>query len=289
MKSYTKIWDQFQDFVVGVLKIPVSLPVAVEVILQYVAYLYHKGYSYRTMLTHMSVVAFAHRIRGIVSPTDLFIVKKLLVGIRNMAKKGVDIRKPITVALLGALLGVSTGLFDSEWDSVLFRAILAVMFAGGFRIGELVSSGGVTEHTVKYQHIFEVWSGSCLVAMLVKLESYKHSHGKQAVIRLNAHVGHIACPVTALVRYLTLRGAEHGFLFLRQTGKVVTRTWFADRLTEVLSQVGENPMEYNTHSLRIGATTQLMVNGASIPELMSFGRWSTSAYKSYVRPGAISV
>ena len=43
------------------------------------------------------------------------------------------------------------------------------------------------------------------------------------------------------------------------------------------------PDEFNTHSLRIGATIQSCLNGMNEQTIMANGRWKSSSYKRYIR------
>ena len=63
---------------------------------------------------------------------------------------------------------------------------------------------------------------------------------------------HAVCPVSAILAYLVVRGAQPGPLFLTQQGKPLTRHYFSSPLTTIL---GLPVQKFNTHSFRIGAAT----------------------------------
>ena len=54
-------------------------------------------------------------------------------------------------------------------------------------------------------------------------------------------------------------------------------------LRNALAFTGYSPDEFNTHSLRIGATTQSFLNGMDEQIIMANGRWKSSCYKRYIR------
>ena len=103
-KSYTTIWNQYQDFCVRIRE-QVILPLPVTPVTKYVAFLYAKGYKHATILTMLSVIAFVHHIRGLQSPTDYFIVKKVMAGVK-VTRKSADPRKPISLDMLVRMLNV---------------------------------------------------------------------------------------------------------------------------------------------------------------------------------------
>ena len=54
-------------------------------------------------------------------------------------------------------------------------------------------------------------------------------------------------------------------------------------LREVVAKAGMQPDEYALHSLRIGGATYLSAGGVPSKVLKREGRWSSDAYKTYVR------
>jgi hypothetical protein len=52
----------------------------------------------------------------------------------------------------------------------------------------------------------------------------------------------------------------------------------------VAIRFGRSPAEFSTHSVRIGGATTLATAGASLPTLLSWGRWqSTESMARYTR------
>ena len=94
---------------------------------------------HKTMLTHASVIVFGHRIRGLASPADAFCIKKQLLGIKWSSKAVAEEWCPfllLTKVVLGAPQIVVNG-----WALALFQAVAVAMFAGGFKVGEVLDSG----------------------------------------------------------------------------------------------------------------------------------------------------
>ena len=121
--SYSRIWDQFQTFVLEQLNLPLVMPFSVDIVAKYLAFLYMKQYSASTLMTVASVVAFAHKIRDLQSPTESFLIRKLLAGVRMLRKRG-DKRHPINLVLLLRLLNVIPQTMMSRWDKIMMRALM---------------------------------------------------------------------------------------------------------------------------------------------------------------------
>ena len=91
------------------------------------------------------------------------------------------------------------------------------------------------------------------------------------------------CPVSALIPYLTKRGAQPGPLFITNDHTYLTRALFSQKVDTILDLLQVNAQQYNTHSFRIGAATTAAL--ALIPDahIKMLGRWRSEAYQRYIR------
>jgi len=90
----------------------------------------------------------------------------------------------------------------------------------------------------------------------------------------------VADPVSLLREYERLRDKHHGArtaLFLREDGRNPTRSWFDTKFFAVLGQ------DYGGHSPRAGGATFLAGLGLSEEIIQAIGRWSSAAWKIYIR------
>ena len=163
------------------------------------------------------------------------------------------------------------------------------MYAAGFRVGKVASATHGTQHTVTCLDLHSVLVNGQIVQYVVVLQSYKHSGGQVKTIRLTRKYPPLLCPVSALTEYLALRGVLSGFLFQHQDGTVVSDTWISQLLKDSVTALGIDPGHYSSHSLHIGATTDLANSGASDAPIRVFGRWKSNAGAKYVRPDEIVV
>ena len=66
-------------------------------------------------------------------------------------------------------------------------------------------------------------------------------------------------------------------LFLREDGSIPNRAWFDAKLFSFISH------DYGGHSLRAGSATYYASLGLSDSIIQALGRWSSSAWKIYIR------
>lgn len=94
-------------------------------------------------------------------------------------------------------------------------------------------------------------------------------------------------PFQTLLAFLNLRKTQEADplapLFTDDANRPVTRFWFQKHLKEVLRLSGFSPEPFSSHSFRIGAATTAAFNGLSQHQIQTLGRWSSEAFKSYIR------
>ena len=90
----------------------------------------------------------------------------------------------------------------------------------------------------------------------------------------------IADPVTLLTEYTTSRDIRHGAatsLFLRADGSQPTRSWFDSKLFSFLDR------SFGGHSASAGGATFYANLGLTEDVIQAIGRWSSAAWKIYIR------
>ena len=99
------------------------------------------------------------------------------------------------------------------------------------------------------------------------------------------------CPVTALKRWLLVRGSAPGPLFVRITrgGRLTTKRLGAGHLSTLVKRVaaaaGEDPRRFSAHSLRAGFATQAALDGFPEWEIRERTRHrSAQVLAGYIRP-----
>ncbi len=264
------------------------MPVPLTQIAKFIAHMWTRSYSHSTIVSAMSVLAFVHKIRNYADPTDAFLVKKLLLAVKKTVKPGKK-RRPITQQLLVVLVEMLELMGKSRWDTVLLKAVMLILYTAGLRVGELLCTGKKSEHTPRIDAVYVMQSQGYIEAIVLRLDSWKHSGGEIAWIKFTRKDDIRVCPVTAFLEYYQMRGEQPGYIFLNESGSPVKSAWFSTQLKHLLVAAGFSPDTYAPHSLRIGATTDLVEKGVPVEKIRAFGRWKTNTHVKYVRPDVIVV
>ena len=148
------------------------------------------------------------------------------------------------------------------------------MYTLALRISELSCYSPKFDHSIQF---YDVRFDSTQVHVTIR--SSKHntrpmSYTFQCDSRLFWH----------LSEYTRFRGSFAGPFFCFPDGHPVTRQYFANRLKEDLKSLGLDHRFYNTHSFRVGRTSDLALGGASDRQIAIIGRWQSDAFREYIRP-----
>ena len=99
------------------------------------------------------------------------------------------------------------------------------------------------------------------------------------------HIGRGAfplCAISAMSSFLHKRGNSPGPLFLLQNGQQLTREVLNSWLGTIFANAGIRG-NFSSHSFRIGAATVAARNGVPDHMIQTLGRWSSNAYRGYIR------
>ena len=154
-KTYRKVWFQFQDFVIDILKTPFVMPVNTSIVVKYIASLVLKDYTHGTIASNLSVLTYAHGMRQMPDPTTNFVVKKLMLAVKKLQVTW-DKRQPITITVLTLMMNVIESLNLLPYEHALARADLCVMYHAGLRISEVAAASGSTQHAVLITDLFTI-------------------------------------------------------------------------------------------------------------------------------------
>ena len=290
---YTKSWALFQTFHRGCYHQDGVPPMPTQVVVQFVSYLDLQGYARSTIRSHLSAIAYPHKMAGLQDPTEQFIVRKVIKTVGNKATNTIE-KHPITLVLLGRLVDVGP-LHLSLEESIIFKAVYTLAFHACARLGELVCADGPADHTVRRSQIVITNTRQSTPSFTITFKTYKHSGPDNPVTRVIHPTHRNSCPVRAMLAYLHLRGPNwsrrsdpNQYLFTWATGKPVTTRQVSQALQKGLTYIGVQPGTVSPHGFRIGGTTEAALQGASDTQLRLLGRWGSSAFLKYVRPRVFS-
>jgi hypothetical protein len=205
------------------------------------------------------------------------LVKTTIRGSLKVRADPIRRKLPLRTSHLQAFLQIA---FQSHaYDDLLFITILSCAFYACHRIGELVPASG------------PLFDWRKIIKRNTLLFSGNRAHWQY---RLPFHKGDpffrgsdillipqtIANPVLMLQLYTQLRDQKHGArspLFLRENGSHPSRAWFEKKFFKLVDR------SYGGQSARAGGATFYANLGISEDVLQAIGRWSSSAWKIYIR------
>ena len=254
-----------------------SWPAPCSHIAHFVAYLSLSKKSPSTAKTYVAALATYHKLRNWSDPTDNFLVQKVIEGFSRSNKRS-DIRLPITLDRLKQLVScLHTVCYDS-YETVLFTAAFTLAFFAFLRISELLGGGsqvfkGLQSHDVYLTKRLTIYIN----------RSKTDQSGKGQTVSINPINDASACPVLAMKKYLEIRPSMYGPLFVHNDRRPLSRRQFQAVLSKAALHLNWQVNAFTTHSFRIGAATTAAMDGRSDEYIKNMGRWSSSAYKTYIR------
>ena len=101
-KTYKTAVDSINEFR-HIYALSNSWSIALDEIINYIAYLSYTGLSSSTISTYISGISYAHKIRGLTDSTNSFLVTNMLEGLWRKSRRYTDLRAPVILGLLHKL------------------------------------------------------------------------------------------------------------------------------------------------------------------------------------------
>lgn len=233
--------------------------------------------SANTIQSYLSAVRYLHIISGFANPIPEF--ERLRLVMRALKKLSAPPRKrsPVSIDMLRI---IASHLDFSKFNDTMFWAATCVGFFGFLRVSEFTTDGlfdPVTDLRLEDLSFIHDLSGAVLQIKSSKTDPFR----KGAAVTVG-RTGETACPVSALLTYLGRRSTAPGPLFRFANGRALSKAWFCARLKLECEATGVGG-DFTSHSLRIGAATAASAAGLSNIMIQTLGRWSSDAFKLYVR------
>lgn len=255
-------------------------PPTIEQLTLFIAFLSLQGLSYKTASLYLCAVGFQCKVKNVKDTTKHYIVSKMIEGIKR-SKPNKSVRLPITVSILNAIINVLPAVCSSTYESQLFKTAFCLAFFGFFRIGEITVSK--QEYFNKVLAIQDIVLDENKGTLKINLRFSKTDQLGNGTIILLEKSGTNICPIQNMSLFLSIRPKIEGPLFCHINGKSLTRYQFATILKKSLACTNLNYQHYKTHSFRIGAASTAAKLGHSVETIKLAGRWSSNAYKVYVK------
>lgn len=203
------------------------------------------------------------------------LVKTTIRGSRKVRADPIRRKLPLKTSHLQAFL--QRALVSQSYDDLLFVTILSCAFYACHCIGELVpASGPLFDWRKVIKRDTLTFSDNRAQYRLPYHKGDPFFHGSDILLTHQAIVN----PVLLLQLYTQIRDLKHGArspLFLRENGRHPSRAWFDKRLFTIVDR------SFGGQSARAGGATFYANLGISEDVLQAIGRWSSSAWKIYIR------
>ncbi len=248
-----------------------ALPASPATVAAFLAHEASRSVKASTIGRRTAAIRYAHKLAGLLTPTDDELVKATVRGIRRTLGTAKARKMPATADRLLAMAANTGDGLKGQRD----RALLLLGFAGAFRRSQLVA--------LNTDDIEETADGMKVTIRHSKTD--QEGAGQTIAIPF----GKIACPVAALKEWLAAAGIRSGAIFrsVNRHGKVgerLTDQSVADVVKEHASRLRLDPKQFAGHSLRAGFLTSAAAKGASIFKMMDTSRHkSVDTLRGYVR------
>lgn len=286
-KQYSRAWVVFTEFYTRYQNAVLHLPVSTASIALFISFLCAKGLAPSTINSYLSAIAYVHKIQGYYDPTKSFLIEKLLVALGRRSQA--DIRMPISRPLLYELVRALQHTSTSAYGRSLFGAMFMIAFYGFFRIGELsCKSKKHTTAVVQFNQVTFLKHSDRVTAVKIVITKFKHNtNNRPFIITIESEPFEAFCPVQVLLAYIKLRGYNQGPLFASAAGEAISTNSFNIELRRTVNFCGLDCSRYKSHSFRIGAACHAAEKGFSDSQIRALGRWSSDAFRTYIRPPSL--
>ncbi len=255
------------------------LPYSTLEVLTFLTHKLYTGLMPATVQNYASAISFTHKLFNMPDPTDNFLFTKFLAGMKKDAPKRRSL-DPVTRDRLEKLCQATERVCKTAYDKLLYKCLMSMMYFGCLRISE-VTKNKRSKHTIRKEHLKVQCCGS-EKHLLLHFKTFKHS--KESKTMKIGSKNHSYCPVHLYEQYVQVRPPSVT-AFVDYQGRPLSRSKVAAVLARLSHHAGLSHLRINTHSFRVGRTTDLAMSGKySDSYIRAVGRWSSSAYQKYIRP-----
>ena len=202
-----------------------------------------------------------------------------------MRRFGSPVKRKAPLSHADLLLVLDSIVSNPSHDDLLFAAIILTGFHALMRLGELVFPD--KKELRNYRKISLRHTVSVLPHQFsFFLPSHKADRFFEGNTIIIQKLSTPTDPYQSFLSYLTSRDSKfpiHPELWLTARGSVPTRHWFLSRLRKLF------PNNIAGQSLRSGGATSLAEAGADLDTIQAAGRWSSEAFRIYIRKNPVVI
>ena len=269
-KLYAHAWELFQEFSVTY-GFSTATPSEHQLI-EFVSYLSLNSFAATTIQLYLSGVRYNLKMRGLNPFTSSFILSMVVKGATSRFKNP-DICLPISLRLLHEFWHILPTVLHDNFLVLMYRSLLTFTFHGLFRSGEVTYS----PHSIKAEDIYFVKGH--LHVYLASSKAHRGPGQQRVIIQPQPTI----CPAQDLVNYLHVRPKFPGALYRKQSGVPLQYPELLKLMGDLASFCNLPRECFMPHSIGIGSTTHLHLQGFDSQVIKTRGRWSSQVFKRYIQ------
>ena len=211
------------------------------------------------------------------------LVSRTLTGCMRRFGTAVTRKTPLSHANL--LFLIDSLVSHPSYDDLLFLAMVLTGFHALMRLGELAFPDKKSLRNYR-----KIALRHSVAIMLGRYSFFLPCHKGDRFFEGNTILvqqkNTPTDPYKPFLAYLAARDAHFPLnpeLWLTSKGQVPTRHWFMSRLRRFF------PKEIAGHSMRSGGATSLAEAGADLATIQAVGRWSSDAFRIYIRKNPVLI
>lgn len=249
-------------------------------IIRFISYLSLEGKRFNTIKSYVSALAIHHKINGWPDPTKSFVISKLLEGCKR-DKHVKDIRHPLNPDELSLILQTLKLVCTDDYETLLFSTAMMAAYFAMLRLSEFAFSNRHKDSVITHKSVTLIPPNTVKI-FIPKSKTDQHARG----VTLEIKSSHVTSPsfYPTLSHYKKHRPHVSGPFFIHKSGSPLTESQFTGVLKKVIAACNLDNLHITSHSFRIGhATYCKSVLGMTNEHIMKIGRWTSGAYRSYIR------
>ncbi|XP_016109652.1 uncharacterized protein, partial [Sinocyclocheilus grahami] len=285
LQSYLTAWKCFKAF-----HSTYNLPFPDFSLLAITSFISHlninKNLQISSIKGYLSGIQFFHKLLyGSPSPQIANSQTSLLIkGIQRSHPTRPDTRQPITLQILTKCISTLRRGYHSIHTAHTLDAMFILAFFGFLRCSELTITSSFNPNTHPTISDLTVLDDET-ISYFIKQSKTDQTRKGHFIFIFNLQSPIL--PYQALLAFIQLKISQSKLpsdpLFTDDSNRPVTRFWFQKHLKSVLLLSGIPADNFSSHSFRIGAATTAAKKGLSQQQIQALGRWSSEAFKSYIR------
>jgi hypothetical protein len=212
------------------------------------------------------------------SARNSHIVTRSLAGMKKLRGFSVPLQKrALSTDDISTLLHVHR---SGSHDDLLFLSMLLTAFSALLRLGEITISNSPAKRSSKKiiaRHTLSLHTDR--YSFQLPFHKADRFYQGSKIVVLSKPTSPLD-PLPFMCRYLFTHDSSFPFhpeLWLTSAGVTPTASWFTSRLQSTLGP------DVGGHSIRSGAATALALDGVPDSIIQGMGRWSSDAFKVYIR------